>query len=136
MRLPNPLKKGLLLYGDRSHAPAGPERLVEYGVAYESEGRVTDALEFFWRSEFAEGMERIARRACEEGDFFLYRQAMSYLGKAMSPGDLAALSKVAEERGKLSFALAAAREAGDDRRASALAARIGAGDADEQKPES
>jgi len=136
MRLPNPLKKGILLYGDRTHAPAGSERLVEYGAAYESEGRVTDALEYFWRAEFTEGMERIARRACEEGDFFLYRQAMLYLGQAMSPGDLAALSKVAEERGKLSFALAAAKEAGDARRASALAARIGGGDAGEQDPKS
>jgi hypothetical protein len=130
MRLPDTLKKGLILYGDRTHAPAGPERLAEYGAAYESEGRMTDALECYWRAGLAEGVQRIAKNAVEEGDFFLYRQATVYLGRDMAAGELSTLSKNAEGRGKLSFALAAAREAGDDRRAAALAEKMGTGDAD------
>jgi len=130
MRIPNPLKKGLVLYGDRSHTPVPPERLIEYGTAYESEGRNSDALEFFWRAGFVEGMERIAGRAVEEGDFFLYRQAMNFMERAMSAGELSALSVSAEQRGKLFFALSAAREAGDGRRAAALEAMIPQGDAD------
>jgi hypothetical protein len=137
MRLPDPLKKGLILYGDQTHAPASPERLAEYGAAYESEGRATDALEFFWRAGLTEGIERIARGAVDEGDFFIYRQAMIYLGRDMAAGELSALGKNAEGRGKLAFAVAAAQQAGDDRRAAALAARIGNsnGDADgKEKP--
>ncbi len=136
MRIPDPLKKGLILYGDRSHAPATPERLVEYAAAYESEGRNSDALEFFWQAGSTEGMERIARRAVEEGDFFLYRQAMTYLEREMTPSELSALSVSAEKLGKLSFALSAAREAGDGRRIAALEAMIPRGDADEQAPPS
>jgi hypothetical protein len=130
MRLSDPLKKGLILYGDQTHAPASPERLAEYGAAYESEGRATDALEFFWRAGLAEGIERITRGAVDEGDFFIYRQAMTYLGRDMAAGELSTLSKNAEGRGKLAFALAAAQEAGDDRRAKALAERMDKDDAD------
>jgi tetratricopeptide (TPR) repeat protein len=130
MKLPDPLKKGLLLYGDRAHAPAEPERLAEYGAAYESEGRVTDALEFYRRAGLTEGIERIAAAAVSAGDFFLYRQAAAYLGRAMAARELSTLGKNAEERGKLAFALAAAREARDDRRAAALAERMSQGDGD------
>lgn len=124
MRLPDPLKKGLILYGDDSHAPAAPQRLMEYGTAYETDSRFGDALEFFWQAGFTEGMERICRRAADEGDFFIYRQAMGYLERAMTAAELSALSRNAEERGKLAFALAAARQAGDDRRAAALADKM------------
>ncbi|MBN2225060.1 MAG: hypothetical protein JW765_10325 [Deltaproteobacteria bacterium] len=130
MRLPNPLKKGLILYGDQTHEPASPERLVEYGTAYESEGRDSNALECFWQAGFTEGIQRIALRAIEEGDFFLYRQAMVYMERAMVADELLALSRNAEERGKLSFALAAAREAGDGKRTAALEAKIPKGDTD------
>jgi hypothetical protein len=133
MRIPDSLKKGLVLYGDRSHAPASPERLAEYAAAYESEGRNSDALEFFWQAGLTEGMERIARRAVEEGDFFLYRQAMTYLERDMSAGELSSLSVSAEKLGKLTFALSAAREAGDGRRIAALEAMIARDDADEQE---
>jgi hypothetical protein len=130
MRLPDSLKKGLILYGDRTHTPANPERLAEYGAAYESEGRIIDALEFFWRAGSAEGMQRIAQGAIDEGDYFLYRQATGYVGRDMTKDELSALSKNAEERGKLSYALAAAEQAGDNRRAAALTAKMGNGDAD------
>jgi len=136
MKLPNPLKKGLILYGDGSHAPAPSERLIEYATAYESEARYSDALESFWRAGSTEGMERIARRAIEEGDFFLYRQAMGYMERAMTADELSALSTAAEGRGKLTFALAAARQAGDGRRTAALEALLQKNDADEQSGQS
>ncbi len=130
MRLPDSLKKGLILYGDHTHTPAESGRLVEYGKAFESQAKTSDALEFFRQAGSTEGMERIARRAVEEGDFFLYRQAVMYMERAMAAEDLSALAKAAEERGKLSFALAAAREAGDNRLVAALEAKIAKGDAD------
>jgi hypothetical protein len=136
MRLPDSLKKGLILYGDRTHSPAPSERLAEYGTAFESEGKTSDALEFFRQAKSTEGMERIARRSVEEGDFFLYRQAMVYMERAMTSDDLSALSKAAEGRGKLSFALTAAREAGDSRRVAALEAKAAKDNADGEGPES
>lgn len=135
MRLPDSLKKGLLLYGDRTRDPAPSERLVDYGAAYESEGRASDALECFWRAGFTEGIERIARYAVDEGDFFLFRQAMIYLERPMPAEELLALAKNAAGKGKLAFALSAAREAGDNRMVSALEAQIegdGAGGEDQQ----
>ncbi len=135
MRLPDSLKKGLLLYGDRTHDPAPSERLIDYGAAYESQGRTSDALECFWRAGSTEGMERIARHAVDEGDFFLYRQAMIYLERPMPAEELLALSKNAAGKGKLAFALAAAREAGDNRMVSALEAQMAeaAADGEDQK---
>lgn len=136
MRLPDSLKKGLILYGDHTHPPAPSERLIDHGSAYESQGRISDALECFWRARFTEGMERTARRAVDEGDFFLYQQAMMYMVQPMPADDLLALSKNAAERGKLAFALAAARQAGDSRMVSALEAQMTGGDAGGQPQQS
>jgi hypothetical protein len=129
MRPLDPIKKGLVLYGDGRHDPAPPGRLIAYGAAYEEEGRVHDALEFFWRARDQEGMKRIAQRAIAEGDFFLFRQATTYLGKKPERAELTSLMKNAEEHGKLSFALMAAREAGDERAAAEIKRKMG-GDAD------
>jgi hypothetical protein len=120
MRLLDPLKKSLLLYGDSNHNPASPDRLVAYGELYEEEGRIHDALEFYWRAGFTEGLERIEKSALAEGDFFLYRQAMGYLGREILKEDLAAVMKNAQHKGKLSFALMAAREAGDEKAAALI----------------
>jgi hypothetical protein len=129
MRLLDPIKKGLVLYGDSRHDPAPPARLSVYGTAYEEEGKLHDALEFFWRAGDHEGMKRIGERAIADGDFFLFRQAASYLGKKPEPDELVGLMKNAQERGKLFFALMAAREAGDERAAAEIKRKM-EGDAD------
>ncbi len=120
MRLLDPLKKGLIIYGDPDHNPASPDRLTAYGELYEEEGRIHDTLEFYWRAGFTEGMERISASALAEGDFFLYRQAMGYLGREIAKEDLAALIKNAQQKGKLSFALMAAKESGDEKAAALI----------------
>jgi len=134
MRLLDPLKKGLVVYGDDRHEPAAPDRLIAYGRSYEAEGKIHDALEFYWRAGDREGMERISQGALAEGDFFLFRQAMGYLGRKPERGELLSLMKNAEERGKLSFALLAAREAGDERAAARLERKMGGKTDDGENP--
>ena len=47
MALLNPLKKGIVLYGDASHEPASDNELIERAKAYMEQGRPNDALDFY-----------------------------------------------------------------------------------------
>jgi len=113
MALLNPLKKGLVLYGDDSREPASEPALIEYGRVYEGEGRPSDALDFYGKAGYEEGMEAIIRRALDEGDFFLFRKGCTLIGREPETGDLTTLGENALKSGRLVFARQAFEAAGD-----------------------
>jgi len=113
MTLLNPLKKGLLLYGDASQEPRSAAALVEYGNAYQEAGRPNDALDFYSQAGYEEGIEEIARGAQQEGDYFLFHRAAVLTGKEPETGDLKALAENALKKGWLVFARQAFEAAGD-----------------------
>ena len=113
MALLNPLKKGLVLYGDDSREPASEPALIEYGRVYEGEGRPSDALDFYGKAGYEEGMEAIIRRALDEGDFFLFQKGCTLIGREPETGDLTTLGENALKSGRLVFARQAFEAAGD-----------------------
>jgi hypothetical protein len=113
MALLNPLKKGLVLYGDDSREPASEANLIEYGRAYEDEGRPSDALDFYGRAGYTERIETIVRRALDGGDYFLFQKACALIGREPEPGDLTTLGENALKSGRLVFARQAFEAAGD-----------------------
>lgn len=109
----NPLKKGLVLYGDASHEPASDSELIEHGRAYEQEGRLNDALDFYGQASFDEGIEEISRRALIDGDYFLFHRACVLTGREPDARELTDLAENALKAGRLSFARQAFEAAGD-----------------------
>ncbi|MBN1573069.1 MAG: hypothetical protein JW984_07735 [Deltaproteobacteria bacterium] len=113
----NPLKKGLLLYGDARRGPAQPEELLKYAERYMEEGGLADALNFYDAAGSDDGIRKIISAAVSSGDFFLYRRGCALLGSGMDRGELTNLAQNAKASGKLVFARDAYREAGDDKSA-------------------
>ncbi|MBN1883863.1 MAG: hypothetical protein JW885_16995 [Deltaproteobacteria bacterium] len=113
MALLNPLKKGIILYGDASHDPANESDLIEHGRAYEEQGRLSDALDFYGQAGFHEGIEEISRRALVDGDFFLFHRASVLIGRDPDVRELADLAENALKAGRLTFARQAFEAAGD-----------------------
>ena len=66
IRLPGPLKRRDILYGPETT----PEKLVEYGRAYEEAGRLDDALQFYEQAGDRAGLARVKEGAFELGDAF------------------------------------------------------------------
>jgi hypothetical protein len=115
MRIPNTLKKGVILYGDSKKDPASPSELIAYGNKYIEGGRIQDALECYHRAGHTEGIEKIVGEAVSAGDFFLYRTGMGFLGRELDKKDLNTLAKNADAGGKLAFARDAYEATGDDK---------------------
>jgi tetratricopeptide (TPR) repeat protein len=108
-KLPDPLKRRDILYGKST-----PEQVLrEYGDLYLREGRPNDAVEFFGRACYKEGLRRIYQIATEEGDLFLLSRAAEFLQEQISPEDWRKLGKKALEKGKYLFALKCFEKIGD-----------------------
>ena len=127
MRLPDPIKKGLILYGDATHNPKASPELIEYGRLYLEEGRPNDALDFFSRAGFDEGIEEIVKQAVLDGDFFLYRRGMEFMGREMGKESLLRLAGNARKQGKFAFAREAYEIAGDDKAVKEVEGLMGKG---------
>jgi len=113
MALLNPLKKGIVLYGDASHEPASDNELIERAKAYMEQGRPNDALDFYAQAGCDEGIEEISRRALDEGDYFLFYRASVVIGREPDAGELTSLAENALKAGRLVFARQAFEAAGD-----------------------
>ena len=108
-KLPDPLKRRDILYGQNSSA----EVLREYGDLHLYEGKPNDAVEFFGQACYKEGLQRIRHMAMEEGDLFLFSRAMEFLQEEVFPEDWRKLGKKALEQGKHLFALKCFEKIGD-----------------------
>jgi hypothetical protein len=110
--MPNCLKKRRLL----NEKELSPDLCREYGEKFLALGWWEDALEFFLKGKYQEGVEKIKAHCLESGDAYL-------LGRIVKPGDPELWRRVAEkalEQGKLQFARRALETAGEKEKAAAL----------------
>lgn len=107
--LPDPIKRREILYGKDTP----PDVLREYGRLYLQEGRLNDAVEFFGRAGYREGLMELKQIALKEGDFFLLHHIGEFLQEEFPPEVWKALGKRALEMGKYHFAYKAFGQAGD-----------------------
>lgn len=110
--MPTCLKKRRLL----NEKELSPEMCRDYGEKFLALGWLEDALEFFQRGGYQEGLDQIKAHCLESGDAFL-------LGRLVKDGDPDLWRRVAEkalELGKVHFARQALEKAGDTDRAAAL----------------
>ena len=100
VQLPDPLRRREVLYG-----PGIPsEVLVEYGQAYETAGRMDDALQFFEQARDRAGLARMKAHALKIGDAFILKRIAKAIPEMVTPGDWELLVKCAEGLGKTLYA--------------------------------
>lgn len=88
------------------------DRLLQWGTAYEEEGLISDALDFYERANASEALERLLIVAHDEGDTFLYGRILKALGREATAGEWVSLGKKAGELGKDAFAREAFKRGG------------------------
>jgi hypothetical protein len=110
--MPNCLKKRRLL----NEKELSPELCREYGEKFLALEWWEDALEFFQKGNYQEGLEKIKAQALENGDAFL----LGRLLKDQDPDLWRQLAERAMELGKPQFARRAWEMAGDEDKAAAL----------------
>ena len=92
---------------------ASAEEQVETGDAFFAAERFSEALDFYVRARFRDGVEKVRKEAVARGDWFLFTASRSFLGDAFSE-DAKTLARNAFESGKFLFALSAYRDVGDE----------------------
>ncbi len=80
------------------------DELLTWARRYEEADLVHDAVDFYEKAQAWEDLERLCRRAVEEGDYFLLKRLMSLTGKDPSADQWRRLAERAEELGKTTFA--------------------------------
>jgi tetratricopeptide (TPR) repeat protein len=84
--------------------------LVTFGQHYSQEGRFSDAIDFFEKAQFREGLLQLWDHCLKEGDYFLCRRVARILSLSPDPEEWVQLGDAALEQGKYRFARAAYRE--------------------------
>lgn len=119
-KLPDYRFKQKILYIDK----ISPESLISYGDLYWEAEALSDALDFYARASHAAGIEKIRKRALENGDVFLLQGAARAQGLELQDADWENIARTAVRLKKLSFAGHALKKIDDAERANALAAMI------------
>jgi tetratricopeptide (TPR) repeat protein len=88
-----------------------PSKLADLGKLYLQEDRLSDAIDFFEKANYREGLDQLRKRCVEEGDFFLYQRLAKSMELPSEPDDLIRLADAALSRGKLYFARSAYQQA-------------------------
>jgi len=77
IKLPNYKEKQKILYKDN----ATPATLIAYGDKCLEGGRISDAVDFFQKANYLEGLEKIGDVVISEGDVMEYQHTLNALGK-------------------------------------------------------
>lgn len=99
-KLPDYRIKQKILYIDKT----GPETLKNCGDLFFAEGNLSDALDFYAKADFTEGMQKIKTAAGETGDTMLFQRAAKALNWEPAPADWENLAKAALDLKKYLFA--------------------------------
>lgn len=91
--------------------------LVAYGNFYLEAGMINDALDFFEKADFEEGLKKIQRVSLEEGDVFVFKRVNKILGMEILDEQWNEIGNRALELGKSLYAALAFEAAGNSERA-------------------
>jgi len=92
---------------------AKPAELRSWGRRFLENGWIRDAILFLQKAEDREGLASVRKLMIEEGDVFLFRQALLGLDETASEDEWRQLGDRAMTLGKLQFAREAYRMIGD-----------------------
>lgn len=109
--LPDYREKQRLLYGGHTTA----EELITYGRLFWERDRFFDALEFYKKAGYIDGLKELKERAKGMGDAMLFAEVLKALGENPSTEEWSTLARQAKELKKYQFALWAAQKGKDER---------------------
>lgn len=101
-KLPNYQEKQHILYV-KQH----PKDLIAYGDAFLEEGKISDAIDFYQKANYVQGLEKIKGMAELSGDVMLLQQVQKPLKQSVSDEAWSAIGERALELKKYLFALRA-----------------------------
>lgn len=107
--LPDMKQKQKLLYADEISSDV----LVKHGKEFFEQGWLSDALDFFSKAEYSEGIDMVKRTAIEEGDAFLFNRCLGIQGIEDAGSQWCEVADRALELGKLQFAKEGYRKCGN-----------------------
>ncbi len=99
-KIPDYREKQRVLYVESASA----DEIIECGKACLEVGRITDAIDYFFRAGYREGLEQIRETAILEGDFLEYQYILKALNETPSTADGDRIGENAFDRGKYTFA--------------------------------
>jgi hypothetical protein len=109
-KLPNYQEKQHILY--IKHNP--DKDLIAYGDAFLEEGKISDAIDFYQKANYVQGLEKIKGMAEQSGDVMLLQQVLKPLKQSVSDEAWKAIGERALEFKKHLFALYAFEKGNND----------------------
>ena len=109
-KLPDYRLKQKILYLDKTN----PDDHIQYGNLFYEAGAYSDALDFFQKSNHAEGIQKIKNIALKSGDVMLFQRAAKAMNMELSPLDWENIGKKAMELKKYFFARHALEKANNE----------------------
>lgn len=100
-KLPSYREKQHILYIEHR----SESNLIVYGDAFHNAGKISDAIDFYQKSNYNAGLEKIKEMAMQLGDVMLFQQVMKSLRQTASDEDWNTLGQRAFDLKKYSFAL-------------------------------
>ena len=115
-KLPDYRLKQKILYVDQTDQ----QILKNYGDMFFAEGNLSDALDFYQKANFTEGLQKIKNTALESGDVMLFGRAAKTLNLDLKPADWENIGQIALSLKKYLFAQHAIEKAGNEELLSSL----------------
>jgi hypothetical protein len=115
-KLPDYRLKQKLLYIDKT----SPEVLEAYGDAFMAEGNISDALDFYQKANFTEGIQKIKDKAMADGDVMIFQAAAKALKIELQPAEWEAIGEKAVALKKYFFARHAFSKANNEEKLESL----------------
>ncbi len=116
-KLPDYRLKQKILYIDHT----SPETFKKYGDHFFAEGNYSDALDFYFKANFTEGLQKIKNAAMDSGDVMLFLQAARALNMELKTDDWENIGRKAIGLKKYLFARHALEKANNEELLSSLA---------------
>ena len=89
------------------------ETLVDYGNRLLAAQRINDALDFYEKAEYEDGIKKILTMSLNDGDAFIFARVVKILKNRVSAEGWNRVGDNAAERGKYHFALRAYKNSGN-----------------------
>jgi hypothetical protein len=99
-KLPDYGLKQKILYIDKTSAA----NLKNYGDVYLQEGNISDAIDFYQKADYNEGLQKLKQIAIDNGDVMNYQKAIKALHEEPKPADWETIGKKAIDLKKYFFA--------------------------------
>jgi hypothetical protein len=115
-KLPDYRLKQKILYTDNTDH----KMLKNYGDLFFAEGNLSDALDFYQKANFTEGLQKVKNTALESGDVMLFGRAAKALNLELKPADWENIGQTALRLKKYLFAQHAIEKASNEELLSSL----------------